>query len=413
MKMQRALAALSALVVGAAGLTGCSAGTSDTASTGDVTLRWEMSADSQAEVDVWNHLADMVHQKYPNITVTFESTPYASYYNKLTSQAAANNLACIAGLQAQRTSDVGSLFVDLKQYYSADSAFDLGAYEPSIANGLVADGKQLAVPYDFGPFVMFYNRTAFKEAGLDEPKPGWTYEEFLADAKKLTKGDKHGFVADGSIDNWLPFVLSQGGNYMTDGKPDLANAGMVKGFTSVTDLVTKEKVAPQVPATGTSGYAADQWRSGNAAMYLDGPWQIINAKQNVKFDLGVTTFPSINGQSVTTMSGTGFGITSSCKNPADAWKAISVIVGADAQKYIAESGRGLAALKSAQPYYYQAADVPGAQEAINTALETVNIYQTPPRWSQVSTLMQQYAVEAFNGSKTPQQVLTQVQQQAG
>jgi hypothetical protein len=39
-----------------------------------VTLRWAMSADSQAEIAVWNHLADMVHAKYPAITVKFEST---------------------------------------------------------------------------------------------------------------------------------------------------------------------------------------------------------------------------------------------------------------------------------------------------------------------------------------------------
>ena len=53
-----------------------------------------------------------------------------------------------------------------------------------------------------------------------------------------------------------------------------------------------------------------------------------------------------------------------------------------------------------------------AQEAIDTALETVNVYATPPRWSQVSKLMQQYGVEAFNGSKSPADVLDQVAQQS-
>lgn len=413
MKIRRGVAALAATAAAAIALTGCAGNNGPgQGGSGKVTLRWEMSADSQAEVDVWNHLADMVHEKYPNITVKFESTPYASYYNKLTSQAAANNLACIAGLQAQRASDVGNLFVDLKPYYSADKNFSLSAYEPSITKSLAQNGQQLAVPYDFGPYVMFYNRTAFKQAGLAEPKPGWTYDEFLADAKKLTTGGKYGFVADGAIDNWLPFVLSTGGGYMKNDKPDVANAGMVRGLTMVSDLVNKDKVAPQVPASGSSGFAADQWRSGNAAMYIDGPWQLINAKQNVKFDVGITTFPSINGKSVATMSGTGFGITSSCNDKADAWKAISVIIGSDAQKYIAETGRGLAALQSAQPYYYKTANVAGAQEAIDSELKTVNVYKTPPRWSQVSALMQQYVVEALDGNKSPSSVLTQVQSQS-
>lgn len=402
---------ITAISAAALTLSGCT-GSSDSGDGGPVTLRWSMSADSQAEVDVWNELADMVTEKYPEITVDFESTPYGSYYDKLNSQGAANDLACIAGLQAQRVSDVGNLFVDLAPLYGEDEDFALEDYEPSIAEGLTSDGKQLAVPYDFGPFVMFYNRTAFAEAGLDEPQPGWTYDEFLADAKALTGDGKFGFVADGSIDTWLPWVLSTGGDFKKDGAADVANTGMVKGFTAVTDLVTKEKVAPQVPASGASGFAADQWRSGNAAMYIDGPWQIINAKANVDFDLGITTFPAIDGQSITTMSGTGFGVTATCEHPEEAWKAISVIVGAEAQQYIAESGRGLPALKSAQPFYYDTAGVDGAQEAIDTALETVNVYATPPRWSQVSKLMQQYGVEAFNGSKSPADVLDQVAQQS-
>jgi len=375
-----------------------------------VNLRWAMSADSQAEIAVWKHLAEMVHQKYPEITVQFESTAFRDYYNKLATQAAANDLACIAGLQAQRVPDYGQLFVDLNPYFNSAN-FDIGAYEASIVDGLQQDGKQLAVPYDLGPYVLYYNKTMFDAAGVPEPHPGWSADEFLAAAKALTKDGKYGFVADGTPDMWLPFVLSIGGNYIKDGKPDLTNQKVVEGFTWVTNLASKEHVAPELPATGASNYPADQFRSGNAAMYIDGPWQLINAKANVDFDIGLATSPAFDGTSITTMSGTGFGVTKSCDHPEEAFKAISVIIGPEAQRYIAEAGRGFPAYKDAQSYWYEVADVDSAKEAIDTALSNVNVYRTTPRWNRLAQLLQQYAVEAFNGAKSPSEVLEEVQAQ--
>ncbi|WP_309105107.1 sugar ABC transporter substrate-binding protein [Microbacterium sp.] len=409
--MKSAKLALAAGMTSAAALivTGCAPAAPD-GDGGPVELRWIMSADSQAEVDVWKHLADMVHEKYPDITVKFESTPFKDYYNKLTTQAASGDLACIAGLQAQRVPDVGSLFTDLTASFEKTD-FDISEYEPSIVEGLQQDGKQLAVPYDLGPYVLYYNKDLFDAAGVPVPSPGWSVEEFTAAAKALTKDGVHGFVADATPDMWLPYVLSIGGDYIKDGKPDLTNEEVVQGFTWVTELATKEKVAPAPPASGASNWPADQFRSGNAAMYVDGPWQLINTKQNVDFTVGLATTPAFDGTSVTTMSGTGFGVTTSCENPEEAWKAISVIIGPDAQEYIADAGRGFPAYSAAQDHWYETADVDGAKEAIDTALSTVNVYKTTPKWNQLSALLQQYGVEAFNGSKAPGDVLEQVQSQ--
>ncbi len=147
MKSGKYVAVGATVAVGALLLAGCAGGNNDAAGNGDgdVELRWIMSAESQKEVDVWNHLAEMVHEEYPNITVKFESTPFKDHYNKLTAQAASNDLACIAGLQAQRVPDVGSLFTDLTSSFESTDV-NIDDYAPSIVEGLQEDGKQLAVP---------------------------------------------------------------------------------------------------------------------------------------------------------------------------------------------------------------------------------------------------------------------------
>ena len=58
---------------------------------------------------------------------------------------------------------------------------------PASPRAFSIEGKQVALPYDVGPLVMFYNKDAFKAAGLKEPAIGWTTDEFMADAKALTK----------------------------------------------------------------------------------------------------------------------------------------------------------------------------------------------------------------------------------
>lgn len=409
MKSGRTVAFAASTAVAALLLTGCAGGDQATGDS-NVELRWVMSADSQKEVDVWNHLAEMVHEEYPNITVRFESTPFKDYYNKLTAQAASNDLACIAGLQAQRVPDVGSLFTDLGPSFESTD-FNIDEYAPSIVEGLQQDGQQLAVPYDLGPYVLYYNKDMFEAAGVPLPTPGWSVDEFLAAAKALTTDGRYGFVADGTPDMWLPYVLSIGGTYIEGNKPDLTNAKVVEGFTWVTDLATKEKVAPAPPASGASNWPADQWRSGNAAMYVDGPWQLINAKESVPFTIGLATTPAFDGTSITTMSGTGFGVTTSCEHPEEAWQAISVIIGPEAQKYIADAGRGFPAYLDAQENWYEVAGVDGAKEAIDSALATVDPYRTTPKWNETSALLQQYGVQAYNGSETPEAVLQQVQAQ--
>lgn len=402
---KKALVGVSCVAALALGLAACS---SDGGDDENVTLRWAMSADSQAEVEVWEHLADMVTEKYPNITVKFESAPFGDFYNKLTTQAAGNDLPDISGLVGQRVNDVGSLFIDLEPYF-ASTDFNLADYDPAMVAGLKTEAGQLAIPYDLGPIIMFYNKDMFEEAGLELPSLDWTFEEFLADAEALTTDDHFGYAVQAG--QWFPWALSQGGQYEKDGTPTMTDPGIVAGFQTEVDLVTKYHVADAPGASGTGGGAGDLWRSGRAAMAMDGPWSIINARDNIDFEMGLTTIPSIDGKSITMMAGTGFGITSTSEHPEEAWKAISVIIGPEAQKYIADAGRGYPAYIEARPEYYQTVGVDGTQEALETALATADSWQTPAGWQQVTSLLDQYAPEAFAGTKSAQEVLETIQAQ--
>jgi ABC-type glycerol-3-phosphate transport system substrate-binding protein len=294
--------------------------------------------------------------------------------------------------------------------------FDLAAFDPSIIKGLSRDGKQFAIPYDFGPLVLYYNRDLFAAAGLKPPAPGWTETEFDQDAQALTR-DGHFGLAVSEPDAFIAFAFSRGARFLdANGDLDLTNDAMKQAFTAYAQLVSLKKVAPLFPASGTqsSSVANGRFASGGVAMYVDGPWQLINLKKKSAFAIGMAPVPARAAGSVTVTAGSGFGIAATSRHRDEAWKAIQVMTGPEAERYLAENGRAFAARTAQQTYWFETAarDVAGAQEAIAAALKTTQPYVTTPNWATVSSLFEQYAPLAFAGSEDPAKVLATIQQLA-
>jgi len=380
-----------------------------------VKLTWFMWSGSEPEVAAWRHVAAMVTEKYPDITVEFQTTSFPDYWTKLPALAAAHKLPDIISLQAQRAPGFAQLMEPLDARIKADN-FDIAAFDPSIIKALSRDGKQFAIPYDFGPLVLYYNYDTFTKAGLAPPKPGWSEAEFNQIAQALTKDGRYGLVVS-QPDAFIAFALSRGAHYLNkDGGLDLTNDGMRQAFAAYVALVAKAKVAPLFPASGTasSNQANGRFAAGDAAMYVDGPWQMINLKKKAQFAIGVVPLPVRAAGSITVSAGSGFGIATTGQHKDAAWKAIQVMTGPEAEKYLAENGRALPARTGSQKYWFDTAaqNVVGASEAITTALKTARPYVTTPNWATVAALFEQYAPLAFSGSEEPAKVLETIQQLA-
>ncbi|MBA3945991.1 MAG: extracellular solute-binding protein [Herpetosiphonaceae bacterium] len=72
--------------------------------------------------------------------------------------------------------------------------------EPAVARYYTIGGKLYSMPFNSSAPVMYYDRNAFKEVGLDPEKKIWTYDELLDAAKKLTKKDASGKIIRSGID---------------------------------------------------------------------------------------------------------------------------------------------------------------------------------------------------------------------
>ncbi|MFF7788843.1 extracellular solute-binding protein [Streptomyces sp. NPDC007991] len=381
---------------------------------GSKPLTWSMWADGGEEQQVWHELADRVSREDPQLTIKLETSSFDDYFTKLGTRFDKGDAPCIVSMQSLRTAGYTRGMLPLDGLI-AKNKFDVTDFDKSIMKGLSAGGKQYALPYDFGPVILTYNKGMFRKAGVPEPKPGWTLAQFESVARKLTGDRKYGFVATPQ-DLWMfPMVLTKTGAQPTDAAGDLrlTTAAMTKGVQWYADLAAKEKVAPHLPASGAAFFGERMFLSGDVAMSASGPWALLNLKNQAGFQVGLTTIPAGPDGSRTYSAGSGFGISKSCPDPERAFKAITVMTAKNQLEWLGRVGRAYPSRESAQHAWYENAHLAGAREVLEAANATSIPLRTTKNWEQVNRLLNQDGAQLFNGTGSAKQVLEQVQRQAG
>jgi len=82
--------------------------------------------------------------------------------------------------------------------------------EPAVRSYYTVNDKLYSMPFNSSAPVMYYDKNAFKEVGLDPNNPPQTYDEVIAAARKLTKKDASGKIIRSGVDFTLyGWILEQ------------------------------------------------------------------------------------------------------------------------------------------------------------------------------------------------------------
>lgn len=375
------------------------------------TLTFSMWAGSAPETEALETLVGMVEEEHPDIKLKLETAPFNDYWTRLAAQASGGTEACVLGVQSPRTSSIRDLLLPLDAEALGDAGIDLGEFDQAIVEATQVDGAQYAVPYDLGPLVVFYNADAFAAAGVEPPATDWTVEEFEAAAAALSGDGTYGYAVNPTLDTATAWSLTLAGEQgvAADGALQLDDPAMVEAVEFMQKLVA-DGSAPQLPATSDSYNALNSFVAGDAAMAVDGPWQLAYVAEQVGFDYGVAPIPAGPDGSATPVAGSGYGVSASCEYPEEALEAISVLTGPEAQTALAEMGRAYPSRTAEQPAYFQG-DYAVAEEALMAAGEGGQPLRSTPNFTQVNALFNQYAVSALNGAMTAEDFLGTVQSQ--
>jgi len=229
---------------------------------------------------------------------------------------------------------------------------------PGLGPYIRFEGRIVGIPENCGPYVLFYNKKLFREAGLAYPKPNWTWDECLAAARRLTKyrivngrsiPDCKGlFVNNG---DWWFFIWMYGGHlFSPDGKQCLMDSPEVKkGVRYWADLRLKYHVMPttseaqSMAPTGAWGSDALLFRASRVAMTVSGRWLAIQYREQKDLDWDVVSVPH-GPNRITLLASKCYSIPKTCRNRAAALTFIAHLLGKDNQLLVANYGDGMPVL---------------------------------------------------------------------
>lgn len=163
-------------------------------------------------------------------------------------------------------------------------------------------GKVYAIPNSTDDRYLFYNKTLFKEAGLDPNRPPRTWKELIAYTQRLTSKDADGSIRRiGFIPNWgnswlYLYSWQTGGEFMTpDGRKCIMdNPDSVRALVYMVSIYDKLGGAQKVDQfqSGFQPDSLDPFLTGRVAMKIDCDAATNNiARFNPDLNFGVAPAP--------------------------------------------------------------------------------------------------------------------------
>ncbi len=183
---------------------------------------------------------------------------------------------------------------------AADKAWLKSFYPALMANGTYK-GKVYGIPFQRSTIVLYWNKAAFKEAGLDPEKAPANWNEMREMAMKLVKKD-----AGGNVSRWGVMVPSTGYAYWMfqafarENGQDLMNAegnrtnfahpDVVAALEYWVNLGRKDRVMPE--GTVEWGTLRQNFVEGKTAIMWHTTGNLTAVKDNAKFPFGVAMLPA-------------------------------------------------------------------------------------------------------------------------
>ncbi|MFI6345804.1 ABC transporter substrate-binding protein [Streptomyces sp. NPDC050560] len=242
-------------------------------------------------------------EKQTGIKVKLEVVPWSDLYNRI--------LAATTSGQGPDVLNIGNTWSASLQATGALLPWDSKNYgkiggkdrfvDSAVASTGAAGQDPSAVPLYSLAYGLYYNKKMFADAGLSKPPTTW--DELVADGKKISKDSKWGLGVEGSnlVENiHHAFVLGKqhGADFFdAQGKPTFTSPGAVAAVKQFVDFMGADKIV----APGNAEYAQNQslqdFAQNKTAMVM---WQAagtsLKAHGMKDSDWGVAPVPVPSGQ---------------------------------------------------------------------------------------------------------------------
>lgn len=296
-------------------------------------------------------------------------------------------------------------------------------YSAFMANSRVA-GKTWGIPFQRSVILLYWNKRAFREAGLDPARPPRSWDEMSDTAHRLTLGDARSGVRRWGVQipasafaYWLfqGMVTTNGGRLMNEsGTETYFDApAAVAALEYWVGLSQTDKVHP--PGIAEWGNTPDDFIHERAAMIWTTSGNLSAISRDAGFDFGAAELPSRKNSGVPTGGGNFYIFKNS--SPAQKASALKFI------KWMTDPQRAaqwsiatgyIAVRKSAwetdllKQYARQFPLAKVARASLENAVPELSTHEN----QRVTKVLNDALASALTGKQTPRQALVEAQQKA-
>jgi multiple sugar transport system substrate-binding protein len=302
----------------------------------------------KVELRVWGHQAPAFNQaneamfkafmaENPNVTIKYETFPWDVFIQTIQTSLPAGNTAdviLIPGGYTCRYAAGGQLLEVPADVMTVEQA--QGVFFAAPLGGQTCDGKLYGFPAEYnieygGAYV---NPALFETAGVTYPPEWQSWDDVVADAKKLTQVGSDGVMtvagmhytnSDQLFTYFLAGILEQGGNYFADdGKHFNFNSPeAVATIQKLIDMAQTDQLVDPVIFNAESEWVGDSFAQGHNAIGVLGSWYAGDAKlayPDLQFDY--VSLPPLMSDThkFASVGGWGYVVGKSTKNPDLAWQ---------------------------------------------------------------------------------------------
>ncbi len=332
--------AIVALLAFSLALAGCGGGGGKPSAIEPVTLTL-FTWTRPGELAVNQDLCAKFEASHPGIKVEIINEPGDRAMDKLQQMVAAANppdVMSIHGAYFMPLAAKGAL-LDLDPYVAKDKEFAIEDFYPKLVELCRYDGKLYSLPRYTSVYVLFYNKDLFDAVGLKYPSDSWTWDDYLAAARKLTNSSdpnperRHfGTVIDFWGARIYPWVWAAGGEILDkEGKRCLLDQPVAQdALQFLVDLRHRYKVCPPTTMADRKQNIA-MFVNGQVGMFQTGAWDIqqMNEAKALRWD--IAPLPK-RKQHATLLGMENYAVAAGTKHPQEAWELFSFLLGKEAQE---------------------------------------------------------------------------------
>jgi multiple sugar transport system substrate-binding protein len=253
----------------AAGIAACSgtAGPAFVPDGGRVSIGYGMwDAD---QVPAMQEVISAFRAEHPDIDVTIQLTPWATYWTKLQTSIVGGGAADVFWMNAPNIAKFAryATLLPLTDRLARDG-ITLTEHPPHLVELYRRDGEQYGVPKDYDTISLFYNKELFDRAGIGYPDESWTWQHVL-DASAEIRDPRSGvFGFSAALDrqrNLYPAIFQNEGWVLRGTRSGFDDEATIGGLRFLTDAIDRN-LAPNAMAEADTR-AREQFQGGKVAMY--------------------------------------------------------------------------------------------------------------------------------------------------